>query len=788
MKPVSEDCSVTTQPPPQTGSAAGSIRTLPLDLPAFLTREQHRIHLVGVAGSGMSGIAALLIELGHTVSGSDKVSTMETDRLQRLGLRFHEQHRPEDASSADLIVFSSAIRSDNPILGNARDAGKAIVRRAEALAAIMRSKRGIVIAGMHGKTTTSAMTAHVLREGGLHPSHYVGAEIPILGTNAHWDPRGEYFVAEGDESDGTIALFYPEHTLILNIEEEHLDFYADLHAIEKVFAQLIAQTAGKVFYNVDDKNAARLCRSVTRGISYGFGETSDYRAVDIRLKDFASTFRVNHRGQDLGEAALNVPGQHNVHNALGVIALASELGITFEKIAKSLAKFEHARRRFEIKYDSPRFLLVDDYGHHPTEIRATLKTARSVGRKRVLTMFQPHRYSRTKALREEFGRAFDDADHVVVTDVYGSNEAPIPGVTGQLIADEIIAHGHRGVSYESRLEWVHRAIGNMLKSGDLVLSLGAGNIHEQLSGLAADLVIAEKLKEIVGEDGEVCLYERLSKHTTLRVGGPAQFWVEPRNEKAFAELIRFCRDENLPLFVMGRGSNLLVRDGGIRGVVIHPCGGDFDKIEINGAEITAGAGAKLKEVAYAGKAAGIGGLEWLEGIPGTVGGGLRMNAGAMGAQTFENVVRVRYLDGKGEAHTKTRDELEVYYRNFPLLEKNFAVSAVFRGEPAPLEEIVRKLEASQEKRRRSQPAAKSAGCIFKNPDACPAGKLVDELGLKNSSIGKARVSEVHGNFIVNDGGATAAEMLELIEKIKATARAKRGIELETEVQIVGESG
>jgi UDP-N-acetylenolpyruvoylglucosamine reductase len=328
----------------------------------------------------------------------------------------------------------------------------------------------------------------------------------------------------------------------------------------------------------------------------------------------------------------------------------------------------------------------------------------------------------------------------------------------------------------------------MLESGDLVLSLGAGNIHEQLSALAADLVTAEKLKEIVGEDGEVCLYEPLSKHTTLRVGGPAQFWAEPRNEKAFAKLIRFCREENLPLFVMGRGSNLLVRDGGIRGAVVHPCGGDFEKIEINGVEITAGAGAKLKEVAYACKAAGIGGLEWLEGIPGTVGGGLRMNAGAMGMQTFDNVVRVRYLDANGEAHTKTRDELEVYYRNFPLLTKNFAVSAVFRGEPAPLEEIVRKLQASQEKRRTSQPAAKSAGCIFKNPDTCPAGKLVDELGLKNLAVGKARVSEVHGNFIVNDGGATAAEMLQLIEEIKATARAKRGIELETEVQIVGETG
>jgi UDP-N-acetylmuramate--L-alanine ligase/UDP-N-acetylenolpyruvoylglucosamine reductase len=652
----------------------------------------------------------------------------------------------------------------------------------------MRHKRGVLIAGMHGKTTTSAMTAHVLREGGLHPSHYVGAEIPILGTNAHWDSRGEYFVAEGDESDGTIALFRPEHTLILNIEEEHLDFYADLAAIETVFAQLITQTTGKVFYNIDDKNAARVGRSLTRGISYGFNDNADYRAVDIRPKNFGSTFRVNHRAQEIGEAILNVPGQHNVHNALGVIALASELGVAFEKIAKSLAKFEHARRRFEIKYDSPRFLLVDDYGHHPTEIRATLGTARSIGRRRVLTMFQPHRYSRTKALRAEFGRAFDDADRVVVTDVYGSNEAPIAGVSGQMIADEIAAHGHRGTTYEPRLERVHRVVGNILESGDLVLSLGAGNIHEQLSALAADLVIAEKLKEIVGEDGEIRLYEPLSKHTTLRVGGPAQFWVEPRSEKTFAELIRFCRDEHLALFVMGRGSNLLIRDGGIRGVVVHPCGGDFDKIQINGAEITAGVGAKLKEVAYAGKAAHLGGLEWMEGIPGAVGGSLRMNAGAMGAQTFENVVQVRYLDANGEAHTKKRDELEVYYRNFPLLEKNFAVSAVFRGKPAPVEEIVRKLEASQEKRRSSQPAAKSAGCIFKNPDSCPAGKLIDELGLKNSSVGKARVSEVHGNFIVNDGGATATEMLELIENIKTTAFAKRGIKLETEVQIVGEPG
>ena len=755
-------------------------------LSRFLTEEQHRIHLVGVAGSGMSGLAGLLIELGHVVSGSDKATTTETDRLRRLGLCFYDQHRPEHADAAELVVFSSAIKENNPILVAARGSGKPLFRRAEAVAAIMQAKRGIVIAGMHGKTTTSAMTAHVLREGGLHPSHYVGAEIPILGTNAHWDQRGEYFVAEGDESDGTLRCFHPEYALILNIEEEHLDFYPDLAAIEKVFAQLIDQTSGSVLYNIDDRNTARLCGKHKRAVSYGFSERADYRGADVELRNFGSSFLVCRRGEKLGQATLNVPGEHNVHNALGVIALGSELSIPFDKITASLRKFEHARRRFEIKYASDRFLLVDDYAHHPTEIRATLSTAKSVGRRRLVTMFQPHRFSRTKALSRDFGGAFDDADRIVITDVYAASETPIPGISGRTIVDEIMRHGHRGMSYQPRLEWVHREVGNLLESGDLVLSLGAGNIHEPLEILAADLVIAEKLKTIVGEEGDVRLYEPLSKHTTLRVGGPAQFWVEPRSEQAFAELIRVCRDEHLPLFAIGRGSNLLVRDGGICGVVVHPRGGDFDKIEVDGREITAGAGVKLRQVAYAARAANLGGLEWMEGIPGAVGGALRMNAGAMGAQTFENVTRVRYLDAEGNSHAKNRDELEVFYRRFPLLETSFATSATFRGQPAERAEIDRRLRESQDKRRTTQPVAKSAGCIFKNPGSIPAGKLVDELGLKNLRVGNARVSQVHGNFIVNDGEATAAEILQLIENIKSVARKKRGIDLETEVEIVGE--
>src|SRR5213595_54123 len=282
--------------------------TKDIDLAKFLTRERHNVHLIGVAGSGMSGIAGLLLQLGHQVSGSDKSDSLETDRLQRLGLKFYQQHRAADARDAELVIYSSAIKKDNPILKSAQESGKKTARRAEALAAIMAAKRGILVVGMHGKTTTSAMTAHVLREGGLHPSHYVGAEIPILGTNAYWNERGEYFVAEGDESDGTLRCFHPEHALILNIEEEHLDFYPDLAAIEKVFAQLIDQTSGTVFYNIDDANTARLCATRKNTVSFGFSDAADYRGAEVDLHSFSSDFSVYFRGQKLGEAVLNVPG------------------------------------------------------------------------------------------------------------------------------------------------------------------------------------------------------------------------------------------------------------------------------------------------------------------------------------------------------------------------------------------------------------------------------------------------------------------------------------------------
>lgn len=751
---------------------------------AFTGTTPRHIHLIGVAGSGMSGIAALLLGLGHKVSGSDKVDTVEVERLIKKGLIFHSPHSTECIRGADIVIYSSAIKAGNPAFDAATNQKIPMARRADALSAIMDSKKGIIVCGMHGKTTTSAMVAHVLRAGGFKPCHYVGAEIPILGTNARWDSEGEWFVAEGDESDGTLINYHPEHAIVLNIEPEHLDFYKDLAAIDAVYYRLITQTTGKVFYCADDEGAQRVCASHPRAISYGHSAEAHYQITNLTTENFKSRFTVSRHGKTLGEVVLNIPGAHNAVNALAALALASEIGQSFESIAAALEAFRGAKRRFEVIYDSPRQTIIDDYGHHPTEIAATLATARTGGHGRVIAMFQPHRYTRTQALKDAFGRAFALADHVFVSDIYPASEKPIPGISGQTLVDAMHADRHTSATHVPDIACIHQAAAALAEDGDLILSLGAGNIHEAGNRLAQDLKMRDALQSVMGA-GRIKLYEPLSKHTTMRIGGPAQFWVEPESEEGFADLVRYCFDENIPLMVIGRGSNLLVRDGGIPGVVAHLSRGDFQRHEVNGTEITAGVGVKFKQLSALARSASITGFEWMEGIPGNLGGGLRMNAGAMGIQTFDQVVRVRFCDQDGNIFTRTPKEMDVHYRSVPMLRTNYALSAVIAGNPSTQTEIDATIADSVAKRRSSQPIAASAGCIFKNPSEIPAGRLIEELGLKNFSVGHARVSEIHANFIVNDGGATSEDVLTLIKEIQTAAQRTRGIELETEVQITG---
>jgi UDP-N-acetylmuramate--alanine ligase len=746
-----------------------------------------KIHLIGVAGSGMSGLALLLMGMGHEVSGSDRVTTSETERMQRDGLKFFSPHTAESVKNVDLVVYSSAIRPDNPAYAAAVEAGIPLMCRAECLAGILHARKGIVICGTHGKTTTSSMTAYILREAGMTPSHYVGAEIPILGSNANWSEEGEFMVAEGDESDGTLALYHPEHALILNIEAEHLDFYRDLDHIKEVFTRLADQTAGKIVYCAEDAVAREVCEGRENATSYGWKD-ADFTACAIRDLRGSSAFTVMKRGEPLGDVELGIPGNHNVLNALGAIAMAHTCGAGFTLAARALAAFAGARRRFETKYFSRQYRIVDDYGHHPTELAATLQTARSLKPKRLVVLFQPHRYTRTQALADDFGRVLQGADKVFITDVYPASELPIEGVSGETLVEAMKRHGTVPVTSVPDLASARLAVGNALKPGDLLVTLGAGNVHEVGTRIAEDLKVLEEMLALMPE-GEIDgrLYEPMKRHTTLLVGGPAQYWLEPHGFYGFAFLVEFCRARGIAVRVVGRGSNLLVRDGGVRGAVIHPTGGVFSEVSVDDKGfVTAGAGVRLKKLASVAGGHNIGGFEWMEGIPGNVGGALRMNAGAMGAETFDMVVRVTFLDEDGVIRSRERDEIIAHYRNVPDLRRNFALQAVFKGKPDYPANIRKRWEESREKRRASQPVAASAGCMFRNPPAIPAGRLVDELGLKGSAHGHAAVSEVHGNFIVNQGGATAAEVLALIASIQSKARATRKIDLEPEVKILGE--
>jgi UDP-N-acetylmuramate--L-alanine ligase/UDP-N-acetylenolpyruvoylglucosamine reductase len=754
-------------------------------LESLLRSGPQKIHLIGVCGSGMSGLARLLVAQGHEVSGSDLVSTANASAYVPDGVRYDEGHKASNIDGVALLVFSSAIAPENPERRAAQEQNILSVRRAECLVVLAQAKKTCVVAGSHGKTTTSSMLTHVLRQADLNPSHYIGAQVPLLGANAKWT-EGEHFVVEADESDGTLALFSPQAALILNIEEEHLDFYHDIEEIVQVFAILCERTSGPIVFCADDKNSMLLCSHCEQAVSYGLSELANYRALDVKLENFSSRFSVLRRGRLLGEITLQIPGAQNVSNALGVVALALELGVPWNQIVHALAEFRGAARRFEVKYHSADYMVVDDYAHHPTEVKATLAAARNSGWKRVLALFQPHRYSRTKALQNEFAHAFHDADEVFITEIYAASEAAMAGVTGEGLAETVRGSGQASVRYEPTLGRLRAGVNAILQPGDLVITLGAGDIHKVALHLAEGLTWYTELRALLKPESVLRRDEPLHKHTTMRIGGPAQLWFEPDDEEELKIGLRFANDRGIPVTFIGRGSNLLIRDGGILGLCVHLGRPYFSRVEVDGEYVTVGAGARLKQIVADARKHDLGGFEFMEGIPGNMGGALRMNAGAMQGWTMEVVDSVRSIDLFGHVHEVKKADMEIHYRSVPHFQNHIAVSARLRGRPSSKEEINEKLKAYSGKRWTSQPAAPSAGCIFKNPGPVPAGKLIDELGLKNLSVGSARVSEVHGNFIVNDGGATADDVLQLISLIQNRARESRQIELHTEVIVLGE--
>jgi UDP-N-acetylmuramate--alanine ligase len=426
----------------------------------------------------MSGIAEVLANLGYSVSGSDLASSDSTKRLKRLGARIFRGHRADYVATADVVVVSSAVKSENPEIVEARRRKIPVIPRAEMLAEIMRMKYGVAVAGAHGKTSTTAMIASVLTAGGLDPTVVIGGRVKALHSGAKLG-GGEFMVAEADESDGSFLKMKPTIAVVTNIDREHLDHYQNLGAIQDAFVQFVSRVPfyGAAVVCLDESNLRAILPRIDRKlVTYGLSSDADLVATEVAFNGFGSSYVARWRGAKLGRVRLPVPGRHSVYNSLAALAVGLELDLPFGKLAAALARFQAVDRRFQLKGEAFGATVVDDYGHHPTEIQATLAAAREGFGARTLVAFQPHRYSRTRALLEDFGRAFVLADRVVVTSVYAAGEAPIPNVDGAAVADALVRHGHPGVSYVPRLDRVAHRLKELVRPGDLVITLGAGDV------------------------------------------------------------------------------------------------------------------------------------------------------------------------------------------------------------------------------------------------------------------------------------------------------------------------
>ena len=443
-------------------------------------KKTKHIHFVGIGGIGMSGIAELLLNLGYRVSGTDLRATDTTRRLERLGARVSQGHSAEAIAGADVVVTSSAVSRQNPEVVAALEQHIPVIQRAEMLAELMRLKKyGIAVAGSHGKTSTTSMVSWLLHLAGLDPTVVIGGKVDSLGGNAKLG-EGEFLVAEADESDGSFLKLSPVIEVVTNIDLEHLDYYRDLEHIKEVFVQFMERIPfyGVVVLCLDDPNIAELLpRIPKRIITYGLSEQAEVHATEIRSAGRHNEFTVRRGTITLGRVRMNIPGRHTILNSLATIAVGLELEIDFPVIASALASFEGVQRRLQVKGEAAGILVVDDYGHHPTEIRATLDAVREGWpERRLVVAFQPHRYTRTRALFDEFKTAFHRADLLVLTDIYAASEAPLEGVTSAALAEAVKRHGQRDVHHLPDVEMLPGALLGLLRPGDLVLTLGAGNI------------------------------------------------------------------------------------------------------------------------------------------------------------------------------------------------------------------------------------------------------------------------------------------------------------------------
>jgi len=762
----------------------------PPQRPVDLT-EPLAIHIVGIGGAGMRAIARILLAMGHKVSGSDRTTSKFLTELEQMGATVFVGHAGEQSAGADLLTRSTAVPDNNPEVAAALAGGIAVYSRAEILAAITAVRPAILIAGTHGKTTTSSMLAVVLEHAGMSPSFAIGSDVAFFGSGARWE-SGEAFVVEADESDGTFLALAGAHAVVTSLDPDHLEFYGTPERLISAFEGFVDATPGTIAVCIDDPDTQSL---VGRPgvITYGTKQHADLCISSVEVGADTTEFDTTWRGEKIGRVSVGLPGLHNALNAAAALTMAMQLGVGFQVAAEGLARFAGVARRFETRGNQRGVRFVDDYAHLPAEVEAMVATAKSGPWNRVIAAYQPHRFSRTEALGATFAESFRGVDHLVLTDIYPSGEAPRDGVTGRIVLDAVQqACPELSVSWQPTLDDVARYLATKVGPGDLCLTLGAGDLTT-VPDVVVRLLAEESnvsvswLRESADHltSSTVRFNESIGALTTYRVGGAALAVAEVGSSDDLSSLVAGAVANRTPILPIGKGSNMLIADRGFGGVALV-LAGDFDAVEIDGTMVRLGASVSLPVAARQLTRSGLAGFEWAVGVPGTVGGAIAMNAGGHGSDMAATVVEATVLDlTSGATRVLSAAELGFGYRQSNIAATDLVVDATMElvtddsdEGGAVLTEIVRW-------RREHQPGGQNAGSVFTNPHGDSAGRLIDAAGGKGLRLGTAHVSEKHANFIQVEPDGSADDIYRLMHLIVELVRETFSIDLEPETRMVG---
>ena len=758
-----------------------------------------KIHFTGIKGVGMTALAVVAKDFGIKVRGSDVEQNFVTDRVLKIKkIRCQNGFRKENFGQPDLLVFTAAHKGEKNIeVLEAKKINIPVLSQAQALALFMQEKKGIAVCGVGGKTTTASLLATIFKYAGLHPSFAIGVGgIKPLKFPGCYDRNGSYFITEADEyfsppPDSQPKFFFLKPTIIAisNLEYDHPDVYHNLNETLHVFKTFIEKVPkdGLVTACIDCPAIKKLIRLSKRKIvTYGFSSKADWQITSIKQSQNKTIFSVKHKAFLIKNIRLLIPGEFNVKNATASLVVADFCKIPFAKIKNGLAKFKGVQRRFEFIKKINGVQLYDDYAHHPAQIKATLKAVRKkFPNKRLIIIFQPHTYSRTKALLTDFAKSFSDADLVIITDIYASaREKYDPSISGKTLTKKI-SDAHSNASYKKGEKEVVEFLSQIAKPGDIIFTLGAGDVF-----LWHDKIIKNLKRKLQNYSGEFKVIRniRLAPYTSFGIGGPADYFCEVKNQQELVEAIKWAGGKKIPYFILGLGTNVLIADRGFKGLVIKNQNAKI-RMQNNNSKfkIIVESGVSLAKLVSFSIKHKLSGLENLAGVPGTIGGAVVGNAGTKQGNIGQLIDKVTVLSKDGGFLDLNQEECQFKYRQSRFQKtKEIILKA---------ELLLKKTQAGKIKKkidqvlltRKDQPQGMSTGSIFKNPDhGKSAGWLIEKCGLKGKKIGKAMISLKHANWIINTGNAKAADVLRLIRLAKERVKHRFGIKLNEEIFLMGD--